>query len=101
MSFTVDHHAVRSFGTDVGGLTDDADAATGYSREYLGIGYNDGRMFATVVETATTVREALVSNYQALARLVDQSEQELVRAANGYRDTDRQTAARVDGTYPS
>jgi Excreted virulence factor EspC, type VII ESX diderm len=99
MSFTVEPHAVGSFAATIGGLTDDADAATGYTREHLGIGYDTGRMFFTVVETATTVREALVTNYQALAKLVDQSEQELARAAQQYQRTDHATAARLDATY--
>lgn len=99
MSFTVNHDAVRTFAGTVGGLTDDADKAVGYAREHLGIGYAEGRMFATVVETATSVREALEANYTALARLVDTSEQELTRAANQYRDTDQAAAAQVDATY--
>lgn len=99
MSFTVEPHAVSAFATTVGGLTDDADAATGYVRDHLGIGYDAGRMFVTVVETATTVREALVANYQALAKLAGESEQELTRAAQQYRDTDQAAAARVDASY--
>jgi Excreted virulence factor EspC, type VII ESX diderm len=99
MSFTVEPHAVTSFAAAIGDLTDDADAAVNYSREHLGIGYDTGRMFFTVVETATTVREALISNYRALAKLVNQSEQELSRAAQQYLHTDRAAAARVDATY--
>jgi hypothetical protein len=99
VSFTVNHEAVRGFAQTIGGLTDDADQAVGYTRDALGIGYAEGRMFATVVETATSVREALVDNYTALAKLVDASEQELTRAANQYRDTDQAAAARVDATY--
>ncbi|MGX6601768.1 type VII secretion target [Micromonosporaceae bacterium Da 78-11] len=99
MTFTVEPDAVHSFAATVGGLSDDADAAVGYSREYLGIGYDKGRMFATVVETATTVREALVANYQALAKLADRSGLELDRAAKQYRETDRAAAGRIDATY--
>jgi hypothetical protein len=99
MSFTVDHHAVRKLASTIGDLGDDADAAAGYSRNYLGIGYDKGRMFAIVVETATTVREALIANYRALGTLVDRSDQELTKAANMYRDTDQAAAARVDATY--
>ena len=99
MSFTVNHEAVRSFAGTIGGLTDDADRAVGYGREHLGIGYAEGRMFATVVETAGNVREALQANYSALAKLMDASEQELIKAATQYRDTDQAAAARVDATY--
>lgn len=99
MTFSVDHNAVRGFAKTVGGLTDDADSAVSYSRDHLGIGYDKGRMFFTVVETATTVREALLANYHGLAKLVDQAEQELNKAANQYRDTDHAAAARVDATY--
>jgi hypothetical protein len=99
VSFAANHNAIRNFGGAVGGLTDDADQAVGYTREHLGISYAEGRMFATVVETATSVREALVTNYTALAKLVDACEQELTKAANQYRDTDQAAAARVDATY--
>jgi hypothetical protein len=34
-----------------------------------------------------------------LAKLADLSEQELVKAANLYRDTDHAAAARLDATY--
>jgi uncharacterized protein YukE len=99
MSFAVDPNAVRAFAGTIRGLSDDADAATTYTNEHLDIGYDKGRMFFTVVETATSVREALLENYRALAKLVDQSEQELTKAANQYRDTDHAAAARVDATY--
>jgi hypothetical protein len=99
VSYLANHDAIRTFAGTVGGLTDDADQAVGYTREWLGIGYSEGRMFATVVETATSVREALVANYSALAKLVDASEQQLTAAANQYRDTDQAAAARVDATY--
>jgi hypothetical protein len=99
MTFSVDPHQVHTLAGSINGLVDDADAAAGYSREYLGIGYNTGRMFFSVVETATTVREALLSNYQTLARLADQSGTELTRAANQYQHTDQSAAARLDATY--
>ena len=57
MSFTVNHESVRSFAGTVAVLTDDADRTVRYAREHLGIGYAEGRMFATVVETATSVRD--------------------------------------------
>lgn len=99
MSFRAHEDAIRHFAGTIGGLTDDAGKAVNYTREALGIGYSEGRMFATVVETATSVREALVDNYTALAKLVDAAEQELTKAANDYRDTDQAAAARVDATY--
>lgn len=99
MSFTVDPNAIRGFARAIGGLTDDADAAASYTREHLGIGYDKGRMFFTVVETATSVREALLENYRALGKLIDASEQELAKAARDYSTTDDTAAARVDATY--
>jgi hypothetical protein len=99
VSFAANHDAIRSFAGAIGGLTDDADQAVSYTHEHLGIGYAKGRMFATVVETATSVREALVANYTALAKLADASERELTKAANQYRDTDETAAARADATY--
>jgi hypothetical protein len=99
MSFNADHEAIRRFGQVLAGLTDDADRATSYAKDALGIGYNAGRMFFTVVETATTVREALTENYTQLAKLIDASAMEIDKTANGYRNTDQAAAARLDATY--
>jgi hypothetical protein len=101
MSFTVDPNAVRGFARTLGDLVDDADAAGPYVREHLGIGYDKGRMFFTVVETATTVREALLANYTALAKLADQCEVELGKAADHYGKSDHDSAARLDASYDS
>ncbi|GAA2488702.1 hypothetical protein [Winogradskya humida] len=99
MSFSADHEAIRQFGNVLGGLTDDADRATSYASDALGIGYKDGRMFFTVVETATSVREALKANYTQLAKLIDASAVEVDKTAKGYRDSDHAAAARLDATY--
>ncbi|MGK5681326.1 type VII secretion target [Actinoplanes sp. URMC 104] len=99
MSFKAEPERVQAFASTITDLVDDADRAVNYSRNYLGIGYNEGRMFATVVETATAVREALLTNYQALAKLADQSGQELDRAARDYHATDQDAARRIDATY--
>lgn len=99
MSFTARQEGIRRFGQAVGDLTDDADKAVNYVRDHLSIGYSEGRMFFTVVQKADEVREALTANYQHLARLADGSSQEVTRAANYYRDTDHNAAARMDATY--
>jgi len=99
MDFRADHDAVRRFGRTVADLTDDADTAVSYVRDHLGIGYDKGRMFFTVVEKATEVRDALMDNYRLLAKFADQSAAELVKAANHYRDTDQAAAARADAAY--
>jgi Excreted virulence factor EspC, type VII ESX diderm len=99
MSFSADHEAIRGFGQVLAGLTDDASRAQSYVRDALGIGYKDGRMFFTVVETATSVREALSANYGHLARLIDASATEVDKTAKNYRDTDHASAARLDGAY--
>ena len=99
MSFKADHEAIRGWGKALAGLTDDASRADTYARDALGIGYKDGRMFFTVVETATSVREALTANYQHLARIIDASATEVETAASNYRDTDQASAARLDATY--
>jgi hypothetical protein len=99
MGFKADHEAIRQFGRTVGDLTDDADRANSYARDHLGIGYKKGRMFFTVVEKATEVRDALTDNYRRLARIVDGSADELAKAADLYRDTDATAAARADGAY--
>src|SRR5690349_16532275 len=73
MSFKADQQAIRGFGGQIDSLTDDADAAVSYVRNHLGIGYDKGRMFFTVVESATTVRDALMANYKQLSKLATES----------------------------
>lgn len=99
MSFHAEHEPIRGFGAALAGLTDDADRANSYAKDALGIGYDKGRMFFTVVETATSVREALTANYQHLAKLIDASATEIDKTATTYRDTDAAAAARLDATY--
>jgi hypothetical protein len=99
VSFTASQAAIRRFGQLVSDLTDDADLAVNYTREHLSIGYSEGRMFFTVVEKADEVRDALVANYQHLARLADGSSREVTKTADYYRDTDTAAAARTDATY--
>src|SRR3712207_6279523 len=98
MQFHADHDAIRQFGRTVRDLADDADTAVAYTRDHLGIGYDKGRMFFTVVEKATEVRDALMDNYKLLAKFADQSGAEVVKAADMYRDTDRAAAASVDAS---
>jgi hypothetical protein len=99
VGFTAHQGGIRRLGQLIGDLTDDADRAVGYARDHLSIGYNEGRMFFTVVQKANEVRDALTANYQHLARLADGSSQEVTKAANYYRDTDQAAAARMDATY--
>jgi hypothetical protein len=99
VSFEVEHVEVNRFGTTVGDLADDAGMAVGYATGQLGIGYAEGRMFATVVEKATEVREAMERNYGTLKTLVTTAGQELTKAATYYQNTDHAEAARIDRTY--
>ncbi|HEY8453408.1 MAG: type VII secretion target [Micromonosporaceae bacterium] len=99
MTFKADPVRIREFGDAVAGLKDDAEAALQYLSEHLGIGYSKGRIFATVVEAATSVREALTANYRHLADLVDASGGELRRAADRYQETDIAEQERLDRTY--
>lgn len=101
MSFKADPPSIRDFGSAIGELADDADQARRYAEQWLGIGYSEGRIFATVVEQATAVREALVENYQKLQTLVETSREELTRAADHYDQTDFSVLERMDSTYPA
>ncbi|MGQ0774597.1 MAG: type VII secretion target [Pseudonocardiales bacterium] len=98
-SFKADHVSIAEFGRLVGGLTTDSTAAVTYVGRWLDIGYAEGRMFASVVEKATEVREALRSNYQKLETVVSSSSDEITKTARLYRETDRAEAERLDRTY--
>ncbi|MGH3819648.1 MAG: hypothetical protein ACRDRE_18215, partial [Pseudonocardiaceae bacterium] len=78
--------------------TDSASAVT-YVGTWLGIGYAKGRMFASVVEKATEVREALLANYRKLETVVSSSSDEIAKTAKLYRETDRTEAERLDRSY--
>ncbi|GAB1691689.1 type VII secretion target [Krasilnikovia sp. M28-CT-15] len=99
MSFKANPQGIREFGAQIGGLTDDSGAAVTYVHSWLGIGYAEGRMFATVVEAATNAREKLTANYQRLGALTTASATELDKAARHYETTDRAAAERLDRTY--
>lgn len=101
MGFKADPEDIHRFGTNVSGLSSDAAQARTYAQTWLDIGYADARMFATVVETATAVREILLPNYERLEDLVSTSGDELQSAADYYRETDQEVLERLDRTYPA
>lgn len=98
-SFKADHESIAEFGRLLGRLQADATAATTYVGKWLDIGYAEGRMFASVVEKATEVREALLENYRKLETVVSSSSDEIAKTAKLYRETDRAEAQRLDSTY--
>jgi hypothetical protein len=99
VTFEAEHERIKSFATHVNGLSDDADEAVRYVEKHLGIGYDKGRMFFTVVETAETVRNTLKENYKHLSEVAQKSGTELSKAAAFYRTTDTASAERLDATY--
>jgi hypothetical protein len=99
LSFKADHTGIRELGTAVGDLTDDADAAARYVQQHLGIGYAEGRMFVTVVESVSNAREQLQQLYSRLNTLTSASAQEVNKAAHFYQTTDTAAAERLDRTY--
>jgi hypothetical protein len=98
-SFRVDHKSIAEFGGLVGGLKTDSAAAVTYVGTWLGVGYAEGRMFASVVEKATEVREVLLANYRKLETVVSSSSDEIAKTAKLYRETDRTEAERLDRAY--
>ncbi|MGB6163586.1 MAG: hypothetical protein WCF33_24305 [Pseudonocardiaceae bacterium] len=98
-SFRVDHERIAEFGRLVGDLKTDSTAAVTYVDKWLDIGYAEGRMFASVVEKATEVREALLANYRKLETVVSSSSDEIAKTAKLYRETDRAEAGRLDRAY--
>lgn len=98
-SFKADHASIAEFGRLLGGLKTDSTAAVTYVGTWLDIGYAEGRMFASVVEKATEVREALLDNYRKLETVVSSSSDEIAKTARLYRETDSAEAERLDRTY--
>lgn len=101
MSFSVEHHSVRTFADTLGGLADEAPNAANYVREHLDIGYADARLFATIAEACSDAREALIPNYEGLQRVAEKSATETGAAATFYRTTDAGEASRLDSQYGS
>lgn len=99
MSFTVDHDALDRAGAEVSQLRDDAASAAQYVDQWLALGHMDTRMFVNVKLLLDDVAAALRRDYAALHDVVDGSGAELSRAAQMYRTTDRDEAARLDETY--
>ncbi|MGH3798895.1 MAG: hypothetical protein ACRDTD_01960 [Pseudonocardiaceae bacterium] len=98
-SFKADHESIAEFGRLVGRLKTDATAAATYVGKWLDFGYAEGRMFASVVERATEIREALLDNYRKLETVMSSSSDEVAKTARLYRETDRAEAERLDRTY--
>lgn len=99
MSFKADPAGIREFSTTVGALTDDADAAVHYARQWLDLDSAEGRMFFTAVAAAAGAREALEQLYGRLSTLTSASATELGRAAHYYETTDAAVAERIDRAY--
>ena len=93
--------SIRDFGTAVGDLAPETEQAKQYANQWLGIGYAEARMFATVVEQATEVREALAENYRRMQELAEAAGIELARAADHYEETDVAEQERLDSLYPA
>jgi hypothetical protein len=95
VSFEAKPGTIRAFGQEVRALSSDADAARDYAQQWLGLGYSEGRMFATVVETAESVRSALTRSYSRLGELASASSTELARSADHYEASDESAASRL------
>jgi len=93
--------SIRAFGAAVGDLAGEAESARQYATQWLGIGYAEARMFATVVEHATAVRDALDDNYRRLKELAEAAGVELAKAADFYEETDLAEQERLDRLYPA
>lgn len=99
MTFTVYPDDVEGY---VGALTDlapQAQQAQQYLGDHLDIGFAQGRMFASVVATASEVRAELAPNYASLQRLTTDAAAELTKAVAFYRATDTTAATRLDAGY--
>jgi hypothetical protein len=100
MSFRADVPSIRLLASRLADLTDDADSAAGYVRRHLDVSSaEDGMFFNYVSRSVTQVQDSLERRYQHLARLMDLSGSETQAAADFYRDTDTEAAARLDATY--
>lgn len=99
MSFKADPDSIRSMARKISDLADDAEQARTYAGQWVDIGYSEGRIFATIVEQAGAVREAVLANYRHLAKLADESGGELKAVADHYRDTDLAEQRRIDAAY--
>jgi hypothetical protein len=105
--FKADHRGVKTFGTWISSLYDDAEEARTYAARHLSLGEaapgnlgdRGGHMFLRVKETAEQVLDALLANYVHLARIALESGAEVQRAADYYRRTDQRSAKRIDATY--
>lgn len=99
MTFAVVPKDVADYASQVADLASQAQKAATYLAEHLDIGYAQGRMFATVVATASQVRDALTPNYASLQALTTNAATELDKASVYYQATDHNTAAALDDSY--
>ncbi|WP_016701560.1 type VII secretion target [Actinoalloteichus spitiensis] len=99
MGFEARTDSIRSFADRVDGLGQDVPNATSYINTHLDIGYADARLFATIAAACDSAREALLTSYEHLRSISEESAAELRGAATMYDDTDEDEARRLDATY--
>ncbi len=99
VGFKADPKGIADFASGLGERVADAGKAVDYVEDWISFGYAEGRMFATAVEAAEDAKAALTANYRKLAELQRAASSEVDKAAQFYRDTDREQAERLDRSY--
>ena len=99
MSFKADHTAIREFGAVIGGLADDADAASNYVQQWLDISEAKGSLYQTTFNSVAEIEGQLAGMYGFLSSLINNSAQEVEKAAQFYQTADVAAAERLDQTY--
>ncbi|WP_433663056.1 type VII secretion target [Nocardia sp. CA-128927] len=98
---TVEPATLDGLSTKLKQLGTDNAQSEAYLKEHVDLSRDQaGVIFGRVADTIQQLRADLASNYEKLGRLTTQSGDEVAKAAQMYRTTDRATAAALDRTYP-
>jgi uncharacterized protein YukE len=100
MTFSVDPRALRVLADQLRDVHRDADAAGKYMHRYSDIGTHGSGVLGQVLGSHADLVGQLDRMIARLGELTDASGTALRQVADRYEDTDRDSAAKLDATYP-
>ena len=101
MCFAVQPDAVRAYARQLATASQNAETFATYINEYGSFDIHQAGLIGLLTGSHSSFVSELNRMLAHLAQLTDASEQALMRLADDYGSTDRQSAAKIDAGYPT
>ena len=101
MTFQVEPAALRTYGRQLGGDAQDADAAGSYIRKYATFGWHQEGMINKLHEAHDTFVGEVSAALAHLKESLEKASAQMSAAASYYEHTDATAAGRIDASYPA